>query len=135
MPGSEIRKSAEIRFAVSKAAAGFTEDRLWNRNNDFANVLAGFHVAMRVCDVLQLKGSINYRDKFPGPHAVNNEILGFAQARRNSRSFKQRITAHGQALDHCEATGKRCRLRAESAINDDHAARSRRFSQRFDKRA
>ena len=37
---------------------------LWNRNDDFANVLAGFHVAMRVCDVLQVKGSINYRDKF-----------------------------------------------------------------------
>src|ERR1700730_17150716 len=53
---------------------------LWNRNDDFANVLAGFHVAMRVCDVLQVKRSINYRDKFPGLHSVNNE--SFALVRR-----------------------------------------------------
>jgi hypothetical protein len=59
---------------------GFAEWDLWNRNNDFANVLAGFHVAMRVCDVLQVKGSINYRDKFPGLHSVNNE--SFALVRR-----------------------------------------------------
>ena len=57
---------------------------LWNRNNDFANVLAGFHVAMRVGDVLQVKGSINYRDKFSADRTPSRmKSLALLGARRN----------------------------------------------------
>jgi hypothetical protein len=62
-----------LEAKIKRRATSPPSAALWNRNDDFADLLARFHVAMRIRDVLQMKGSINNRDKFAGPYPVNKQ--------------------------------------------------------------
>jgi hypothetical protein len=61
--------------------ANSQNELLRSRNNDFADVLAGLGVAACVCDVLQVKSFINYRDKFRIPSEQTSRIVSLRGAR------------------------------------------------------
>src|SRR5690606_41145689 len=89
-----------------------------DRDHDLADLLVGFHVAMRLDDLLERKGARDHGLELALLQTVQDETLAAFQPRGVGRQLEQHIAADGQAFakHREERQGRRLRTDRKSVV-------------------